>query len=253
MQMRGQRKIPAPSRRIWDSLYDPDILKRCIPGCQSVTRESDERMRAIAEIKIGPIGARFDGTVTLSDIDPPNGCTLTIEGRGGTVGVVKAGARVRLADDNWGGTLLSYEVDAEVGGRLAQLGGPLIDATAKQLAAKFFEELGSVLGTPAGTAVSTQAAASASSRPEAAPLAGFAAPSSRFPVAWGLALVVAALIGYLIGHAQRGSESDWMGLAVGLLLLIVATAAFELGRRAASPVVIIDPALLARLSEQAKR
>jgi uncharacterized protein len=267
MQMTGQQSIPAPGQRVWEALCDPDILKQCIPGCQSLTKESEERMRATVDIKIGPIGARFNGTVTLSEMDPPKGCALTIEGQGGTVGFVKSRSLVRLNSDGNGGTLLSYEVDAQVGGRLAQLGGPIIDSTAKQLAGRFFQKFSKVVGGPAdgaaGAAAYGQPAygaqAHGSSAPAAAyPMSGAApmyAPTQRgAPVAWILALFVAGLVGYLIGHAPHGGdESDWMGLAIGLLLLVVGAAGFEYGRRAASPVIAIDPALLARLIGETKR
>lgn len=281
MQMTGEQRISAPSQRVWEALHDPDILKRCIPGCQSLTAESNERMRATVDLKIGPIGARFNGTVTLSEIDPPSGYTMTIEGQGGTVGFVKSRAKVRLANDN-GGTLLAYEVDAEVGGRLVQLGGPLVDATAKQLAGKFFKQFGTIVGEPVEGAVGATAAVgaqpavgataavgaqavgaqpvggmqppfAATGAQQMAAYASNASPSRGFPAAWILALVVAALVGYLIGHAQRGGESDWMGLAIGLLLVIVAAAGFEFGRRAAAPVITLDPSLLARLIAETKR
>src|ERR1700751_3655748 len=119
MQMNGQQRIAASRQQVWQAQNDPDVLRQCIPGCQSLEKEADDRLRATAEIKIGPIGARFNGAVTLSDLDPPNGYTITGEGQGGTVGFAKGGAKVRLADDGPGSTLLSYDVDAQVGGRLA--------------------------------------------------------------------------------------------------------------------------------------
>jgi len=255
MQMTGQQRISAPSRRVWNALFDPDILKRSIPGCHSLTKESDQRMRATAEIKIGPIAARFNGTVTLSDIDPPKGYTLTIEGQGGTVGFVKSAATVRLADDDDGGTLLSYQVDAQVGGRLVQLGGPIIDATAKQLAAAFFQQFGSVVEEPAHAPDSgyPPVAAPASQQTPARTPSAYASSARGIRVAWMLALAVAALVGYLIGHAARGGESDWMGLAIGLLLVVVGAAGFEYGRRTAAPVVVLDAALLARLTEKTRQ
>jgi carbon monoxide dehydrogenase subunit G len=244
-------------------LYDPEILKQCIPGCQSLIKESDDRMRATVDIKIGPIGARFNGTVTLSDLEPQSGYTLTIEGQGGTVGFIKSRAKVRLANDDNGGTLLNYDVDAQLGGRLVQLGGPIIDATAKQLATKFFQQFGSVVGKPLDSpaaAEPTGATPSGGSNPAAAATrspattpAPHAARQHGLPIAWILALVVAALVGYLVGHTQRGGDSDWMGLAIGLLVLIVGAAGFEFGRRAAAPVVVLDPALLARLMDEGKR
>ena len=253
MQMTGQQRISAPRQRVWDALYEPDILERCIPGCQGLTKESDERLRATIEIKIGPIGVRLNGTVTLSDIDPPNGYSMTLEGQGGTVGFVKGGVKVRLDADNNGGTLLSYEVNAQVGGRLAQLGGPIVDATAKQLAARFFQQLDSSVGKPVEPAILAQPAVTVPAGPQIPTPPAYTRLSRVFPVAWMLALVVAALVGYLIGHAPRGGESDWMGLAIGLLLVIVAAAGFEFGSRAAAPVVVLDPSLLARLTDEAKR
>ncbi|MDB5967989.1 MAG: carbon monoxide dehydrogenase [Hydrocarboniphaga sp.] len=248
MQMTGQQRISATRQQVWDGLYDPDVLKRCIPGCQTVTKESEERMRAAAEIKIGPIGARFNGTVTLSDIDPLNSYTLTIEAQGGTVGFVKSIAKVRLTEDN-GATLLAYEVDAQIGGRLAQLGGAIMDATAKQMANRFFQQFGSIVGKPAqAAAAQTAAGAAVAAGPS------YAAPASRgTPVTWMLTLVVAALVGYLVGHAKGGGDSEWMGLAIGFLVVIVAAAGFEFGRRAAAPLVTLDASLLARLLDEAKR
>lgn len=256
MNMSGEQRIAAPRQRVWEALNDPDTLKRCIPGCQSLEKEADDRLKATVEVKIGPIGARFNGAVTLTDLNPPNGYTIVGEGQGGTVGFAKGGAKVRLADDGTGGTLLSYDVDAQVGGRLAQLGGPIIDATAKQLAGKFFDQFGQVVGgapaaaQPAAAAPSAAVSAPAAPRPAAAPAAR---PSSGPPMAWILALVVASLVGYLVGHGQGGAGSDWMGLAIGLLVVVVAAAGFEFGRRAAAPVVMLDPALLKRLVEEAKR
>jgi len=215
MRMTGEQRIAAPRQRVWEALNDPEILRQSIPGCQSLEKESDERLRGIVEVKIGPIGARFNGIVTLSDVDPAQGYTITGEGQGGTVGSAKGGAKVRLADDN-GGTLLSYEVDAQVGGRLAQLGGPIIDATAKRLAAQFFTRFGEIVagGTaPAQAAGPTQAAAGVSS----------ARPASS--IAWLLALVVGALGGFAVGHAH----DEW--LHIGLLVVVVAILAFLLGRR----------------------
>jgi len=249
MQMTGQQRIPASRQQVWDGLYDPEVLRRCIPGCQSVTKEAEDRMRAVAEIKIGPIGARFTGTVALSDIDPLNSYTLTIDGQGGTVGYVKSIAKVRLSDAGDGETLLAYELDAQIGGRLAQLGGPIMDATAKQMAGRFFQQFSNVVGQPA-EAATTAAAGAVATRP---PRSYAAAPPSRgLPMAWILALTVAAMTGYLIGHSGN-AQSDWMGLAIGLLTVIVAAAGFEFGRRAAAPVVTLDAALLARLLEESRR
>jgi carbon monoxide dehydrogenase subunit G len=145
--MTGEQKIDASRQQVWEALNDPGVLKQCIPGCQSLERESETRMAATLAIKVGPIGARFAGAVTLSDIDPPNAYTMTLEGQGGAAGMVNGSAKVHLAEEG-SATLLTYEVEAKVGGRLAQLGGPIIDATAKQLANSFFKKFGEKVTQP---------------------------------------------------------------------------------------------------------
>jgi carbon monoxide dehydrogenase subunit G len=138
MDMTGERRIPAPRTVVWDALNDPDVLKASIPGCESLEKTGDDQMKATASVKVGPISARFNGKVQLTDIDPPNGYRISGEGQGGVAGFAKGGANVTLADDG-PDTLLSYTVNAQVGGKLAQLGGRLIDATAKQMADAFFD------------------------------------------------------------------------------------------------------------------
>lgn len=246
MKMTGQERIAAPRSRVWEALNDPEVLQQCIPGCQSLQKEGADKLRATVEIKIGPIGARFNSLVTLTDVQAPQSYTLIGEGQGGTVGSAKATIKVRLAEDG-DATMLSYEVEAQVGGRLAQLGGPLIDATAKQLAAKFFKKFGEVVcgvkAAPAATQTAPRATApSASSYSAASPA------SSSFPTAWILALAVAALVGFLIGRGHSDAAgSDWMGLAIGLLVVIVAAAGFEFGRRNSAPQIVLDATVLERL------
>jgi carbon monoxide dehydrogenase subunit G len=137
MDMTGERRIPAPRITVWQALNDPETLRVSIPGCESLEKTSDADMQATASIKIGPIAARFSGKVRLLDLDPPSSYRIEGEGQGGVAGFAKGGAVVRLADDPEG-TLLSYEVRAQVGGKIAQLGARLIDATAKQMADAFF-------------------------------------------------------------------------------------------------------------------
>jgi carbon monoxide dehydrogenase subunit G len=123
---------------VWEALNNTDVLKLSIPGCETLEKLSDDQMKATAAIKVGPISARFTGKVQLTDIDPPNGYRISGEGQGGVAGFAKGGANVALTDDG-ADTLLSYQVNAQVGGKLAQLGGRLIDATAKQMADAFFD------------------------------------------------------------------------------------------------------------------
>jgi carbon monoxide dehydrogenase subunit G len=219
MQMTGEQHIAAPPATVWKALNDPDVLRQSIPGCQTLDKEDDEHFRATVEVKIGPIGARFNGRVALSDIDPPNGYTINGEGQGGTVGHAKGGAKVRLKPDN-GGTLLTYQVDAQVGGRLAQLGGPIIDATAKRLAAQFFSRFGEIV---AGGGAMVPAAAGAGQKAVAAPAGGSVRTGSSVPAV--LAAAAALVIGFLAGH----SHDEWIHIA--LLALVLALVSFEVGRR----------------------
>ena len=137
MDMTGEQRIPAPREAVWRALNDADVLRRCIPGCQELTMQSETEMSMVAVIKVGPISARFQGAVTLSELDPPNGYRIVGEGQGGVAGHARGGALVKLVDDGEG-TLLTYVVSAQIGGKLAQLGGRMIDATAKSMSAAFF-------------------------------------------------------------------------------------------------------------------
>ena len=149
MDMTGERRIPAPREKVWEALNDPTVLKACIPGCESLERISPTDMKAVAAFKIGPIAARFTGQVALRDIDPPNGYRIEGEGQGGVAGFAKGGANVHLAEDG-AFTVLTYEVKAQVGGKIAQLGARLIDATAKQYSDMFFNRfVAEVAATPA--------------------------------------------------------------------------------------------------------
>lgn len=138
MDMTGQQHIAATKEEVWAALNDADVLRVCIPGCQELTKSSDTEMSAVAVMKVGPVKARFQGVVTLSDLDPPNGYKITGEGQGGVAGFAKGVATVRLEAAE-GGTILHYTVEAQIGGKLSQLGGRLIDVTAKQMSGQFFK------------------------------------------------------------------------------------------------------------------
>ena len=138
MDMTGERRIPASRQAVWEALNDPDVLKASIPGCESLEKLADDQMKATAAVKVGPISARFTGKVQLTDINPPNGYRISGDGQGGVAGFAKGGANVTLADDG-ADTLLSYQVNAQVGGKLAQLGGRLVNGVAKNMADKFFD------------------------------------------------------------------------------------------------------------------
>lgn len=138
MTMSGEVQLTAPREVVWRKLNDPAVLKASIPGCEELEKtEDDNGFRATAKIKVGPVSARFRGKVTLSDLDPPNGYKITGEGEGGVAGFAKGGATVTLTESD-GGTLLKYDVEANIGGKLAQLGQRLINGSAKKLADEFF-------------------------------------------------------------------------------------------------------------------
>jgi carbon monoxide dehydrogenase subunit G len=145
MDMSGSHRIEASREAVWAALNDPDILRQCIPGCEEVVRQSDTEMTAKVVAKVGPVSAKFAGKVTLSDLDPPNGYTISGEGSGGAAGFGKGGATVTLSDDG-GATLLTYTAKAQVGGKLAQIGSRLVDATARKMAEEFFARFTRIVG-----------------------------------------------------------------------------------------------------------
>jgi carbon monoxide dehydrogenase subunit G len=148
MDMSGERRIAASRATVWAALNDPEILRQCIPGCETLEMQSPTEMTARVKLQIGPVRATFNGKVRLLDLDPPKSYRITGEGSGGVAGYAKGGANVALSDDG-GGTLMRYDVKADVGGKLAQLGGRLIDSTSKKLADEFFEKFTTLVGGPA--------------------------------------------------------------------------------------------------------
>jgi uncharacterized protein len=144
MDMSGEERIAAKREVVWAALNNPDILRACIPGCQNLEMASPTEMTATVKIKIGPVSATFAGEVTLSDLNSPEGYKISGEGKGGIAGFAKGGAEVHLREDG-NDTILSYNVDAQIGGKLAQLGSRLIDSTAKKLAGQFFTNFGNAV------------------------------------------------------------------------------------------------------------
>lgn len=207
MDMTGERRIAAPRETVWEALNNTDVLKASIPGCESLEKTDDTHMKATAAVKVGPISARFNGKVELTDIDPPNGYRIGGEGQGGVAGFAKGGAAVRLSDDG-PGTLLSYEVHAQVGGKLAQLGGRLIDATAKQMADQFFDRFSAQVA-----AIVPAAAEEAAAETMAEPIA----------VAMHAAQPLASIpISALIPREPFGLPlAAWIGGAVFVVILIL--------------------------------
>jgi hypothetical protein len=201
MELKGEYRIPAPRERVWAMLNDPAILRECIPGCESLEGSADKGFAARVTTKVGPVKATFNGEVSLSNLNPPQSYTISGEGKGGVAGFAKGGADVHLADEG-GNTVLTYAVNAQVGGKLAQLGSRLIDSTAKKLADQFF----SCLAEKAG-------ARAAADAPAAEPVHGIgeavheveeeveAKAAMGFlggPTVWGLLVILALLLVYVI-------------------------------------------------------
>lgn len=145
MKMTGEEVIAAPRQVVWDALNDPEILKQSITGCQEVKKKSDTEFEAKVTAKVGPVKASFIGDVKLSKLNPPRSYVISGEGKGGVAGFAKGGATVRLSDTGDSATKLSYDVDAQVGGKLAQIGSRLIDSTAKKMAADFFKKFNKIV------------------------------------------------------------------------------------------------------------
>jgi len=138
MTMTGEATLPAAKQVVWQKLNDPDVLKACIPGCDQLTKDDDTHFSAVVKVKLGPVKATFKGKVELRDLDPPNGYRIVGEGEGGIAGFAKGAATVSLDDADGGQTVLRYAVEAQVGGKLMQLGSRLIDSVSKKLADEFF-------------------------------------------------------------------------------------------------------------------
>jgi carbon monoxide dehydrogenase subunit G len=169
MEMTGEYTIPAPRERVWQALNDPETLKRAIPGCREIEKVTDTEFTAKVVAKVGPVSATFGGKVNLTDLDPPKAYTISGEGTGGVAGFARGSAKVRLDDEGAESTRLHYEVQAHVGGKLAQIGSRLIDATSRKMADDFFGRFVEALSPPAGgngAAASKAAAAPAPPTPE---------------------------------------------------------------------------------------
>jgi carbon monoxide dehydrogenase subunit G len=185
MDMTGQYRIPAPREQVWAALNDPAMLKASLPGCETLEKLSDREFAATVIAKVGPVKAKFNGNVTLSNLNPPEGYTISGEGKGGAAGFAKGGADVRLTEDG-DITVLTYTAKADVGGKLAQLGSRLIDGTAKKMADEFFDNFSQQVAGPLPAAM-----------PEPAPEPAYPAPSEGLlqnKFVWAAAAIVVLMI-----------------------------------------------------------
>ena len=184
MQLSDEIRIDAPREQVFAALNDPEILKKAIPGCEEIEQVSETELVATVVTRIGPIKAKFKGQVTLSDLNPPESYTISGEGTGGSAGFAKGGAKVTLEADGTA-TILHYEVQADVGGKLAQLGGRLIEGTAKKLAGEFFNSFRDAVAGPAEEDVAEVAAVKAE-------------PGGVNPMVWIAGGAVALIVLYLL-------------------------------------------------------
>ena len=181
MEMTGEQLIPAAQAEVWRGLNDPDMLKSCISGCESIERLSDTEYTVVTTAAIGPVKAKFRGKLQLADLAPPNSYTLYFDGQGGAAGFGKGSAQVALATEG-SGTRLSYAVKAQVGGKLAQIGSRLIDGVAKKLADDFFSAFNQKIALPPATAAEPAAET----------------PARASPLWWVIAIIAAMfLLAYL--------------------------------------------------------
>ncbi|QRG06024.1 carbon monoxide dehydrogenase subunit G [Xanthobacter dioxanivorans] len=148
MELTGEYRISAPRETVWRAILDPDMLRRCIPGCKELERTGDNAYAAKVQVKVGPVSATFSGSVELTDMEAPAGCRIVGQGNGGIAGFAKGEAKVSLAEDG-ADTILTYVADAQIGGKLASLGGRLVQATAKKLSDQFFTAFAEALNAPA--------------------------------------------------------------------------------------------------------
>lgn len=151
MDLTGEQLIPVSKELVWQALNDLEVLKACIPGCETIEWSGENELDAVVTAKLGPVKARFRGIVSLTNIDPPNSYTISGEGKGGAAGFAKGGADVKLSDAE-GGTLLQYEVKVQVGGKIAQIGARLIAAAAKKMSDDFFKAFNAQVVERAGGA-----------------------------------------------------------------------------------------------------
>lgn len=184
MELAGEVNIPLPQQRVWEGLNDPDVLKDCIPGCEEITAVGEHEYKVTLMASVGPVKARFNGKLQLTDVVEPTSYTINFEGSGGAAGFAKGGAAVSLAAEGEQATHLGYRAQAQIGGKIAQVGSRLIDGVARKIAAEFFERFSVRMGAPAAQPADTAVADQSASKPAA----------GSKPPAWVWWLVGAAVL-----------------------------------------------------------
>ena len=193
MDFTGEYKVPASRDKVWEALNDVDVLKLCIDGCEELNKDSDTEFSAKVTAKVGPVRAKFTGKVTLSDIDPPNGYTISGEGQGGVAGFAKGGAIVKLMEGD-GATILHYEAKAEVGGKLASVGSRLVEGVAKKTADDFFGKFVEIVSDGDVDTASEVAEAERDGKLADSGHAQTISESGLSPMVWGVGIVAIVVI-----------------------------------------------------------
>ncbi|UOM34986.1 CoxG family protein [Acuticoccus sp. I52.16.1] len=227
MELTGEHRIPAPRQVVWEALHDPEILRACITGCQSLEMADDGTMKAKVTAKVGPVKATFDADVEIVNENAPVGYTLQGEGKGGVAGFAKGKADVTLAEDG-ADTILTYAAEAKIGGKLAQLGSRLVDSTAKKYASDFFSCLSEKVG--AGAAAESGADATDAGAepvmPSAAPAPAEAPVPGATPAAAPIAPTSAPEVAQMEAAAAQGQNSNFLWAAVILAAVVVGALAY---------------------------
>lgn len=206
MELTGEQIVRAPRQQVWDALNDPIVLSRCIPGCEEVKKVSDSETHTRVAIKVGPVRARFSGKIFMTDVVIPSSCTLLFEGSGGAAGFAKGRSEVTLTDVGFD-TRLAYSVEASVGGKMGQIGGRLIDSSAKKMADEFFSAFDSALTGGSMPEVGMAAAQPGVSYPISAGSAVTGIPGSQQPFTGG-------------GFSQELYRAFWFSFGAAFALLI---------------------------------
>jgi carbon monoxide dehydrogenase subunit G len=195
MDMQGSRQLAISQQQAWDALNDPEVLKACIPGCESIEQTGDNQYAMVMAVRVGPVAARFNGKIALSDVLPPNSYTLNFEGQGGAAGFGKGSARVALAPPvEGGGCQLTYTATAQVGGKIAQVGQRLVDGVAKSMAEDFFKRFDAEMQRRHPQAQPEPGFEAPAQEPSAAAAGGPAVPAWVWAAALALAGVAALLL-----------------------------------------------------------
>lgn len=206
MELSNTRIVPAPPSTVWSALNDPAVLKACLPGCESLERTGENAYDVVMAARVGPVSARFNGRMTMTDVDPPNAYTLQFDGQGGAAGFARGEARVTLAPDGEQHTALKYQAKAQVGGKLAQIGSRLVDGAAAKMADDFFARFAAHLGPRVMAESATSVEGAAPSAGQASPDAGATpiAPAGGAPwIRYAAITVIVIVLIILYLHNSR--------------------------------------------------